>query len=105
MNLIKENALSSKFLDIFRCLPPSLKGQKKTDEALGTSAFILYTTAISSLFNSVSVVLADSQSYRTSVANAYVVWTTFTAIVTFLVLTFSGALVYKRWRKYKTGHD
>ncbi|GIY75484.1 uncharacterized protein CDAR_21461 [Caerostris darwini] len=82
----------SRYISLFATITRRVK---EIDQALGTSAFILYTTTISSLFNSVSVVLADSQSYRTSVANVYVVWTTFTAIVTFLVLTFSGALVYK----------
>ncbi|KAF8794968.1 hypothetical protein HNY73_002875 [Argiope bruennichi] len=71
---------------------------KDIDEALGTSAFFLFVTVICSLFNSVSVVLAKSESYRTPVVDAYVVWSTLTALVTFLLLTFSGAQVQK-------GHD
>ncbi|GBN43234.1 hypothetical protein AVEN_31144-1 [Araneus ventricosus] len=71
---------------------------REIDEALGTSAFFLFVTVICSFFNSISVVLANSQSYRTPVVDAYVVWATLTALVTFLLLTFSGAQVQK-------GHD
>ncbi|GFV34071.1 uncharacterized protein TNCV_3979191 [Trichonephila clavipes] len=68
---------------------------KEIDQALGAIAFFLYVTVICSFFNTISVVLGDSRSYRTFVVHAYVVWQSVTALITILVLTYSGSLVQK----------
>ncbi|GFT45010.1 uncharacterized protein NPIL_650201 [Nephila pilipes] len=65
------------------------------DQALGAIAFFLYVTVICNFFNTISVALGNSKSYQTPVVHAYLLLQSVTAIVTFFVLTYSGALVQK----------
>lgn len=80
----------SQNLHIFRRI---IMNVKEMDNSLNACTFFIYTSSFSTFLNTVSVVLTDTQSYRTVAVNAFVGITFVWAFITYFILTYSGSAV------------
>lgn len=69
---------------------------KEVDQSLNACTFLIYTTMITSFFNTISVVLSETMAYRNALVDAYVACTFLFSLIVFFIITFSGANVSEK---------